>query len=235
MVIFMSNMRLRYRLPLAMIAIMLVVTLTIGSSYAFWKLTKDQSTANIIRTGCFDVKFEEDSNSISLDKAYPVTDAKGLTTAPYTFTLTNTCAMTADYTIYLNVKKLANKIPDNYIKYALTRTGTVVDVTNKSLLSNANKNIDKTLFNTEDTTPPVSDSIETSYMIGGRFNEEEPDSITVTLQKNESVTYHLRLWIDETAIAHDKIDEVTKEVIQEGISGRPFEASIYAIAKSRVS
>ena len=116
----MSNMRLRYRIPLAIIAIMMVVTLSIGSSYALWKVTKEQDVANIITTGCFEVSFIEESNSINLTNTFPITDEKGLTTTPYVFTLKNTCTIDADYTIYLNTLNLTNgktKIADNLIKY----------------------------------------------------------------------------------------------------------------------
>lgn len=173
-------MRLRYRIPLAVIAIMMVVTMFLGSSYALWKVTKYQPTANVIETGCFELTFTEQSSSINLTNAYPITDEKGLKTTPYTFTLKNTCTIDAQYIVYLNTLKTAEtKIDDSLIKYSLLKTGDSISVANP--LSTATLNNDVSSFT-------YDKDLLTSYSL-----------VTGTLAQNEQVQYNLRLWIDESA------------------------------------
>lgn len=174
------RMRLRYRIPLAVIAVMLVITMFLGSSYALWKVTKYQETTNIIETGCFELSFTEQSSSISLKNTYPITDEKGLKTTPYMFTLKNTCTIAADYKVYLNtLETTGTKITDSLIKYSLQKTGDSVAVA--SLLGAATVNSDVTNFT-------YDKNLLTSYELA-----------TGTLQPEDSVQYSLRLWIDESA------------------------------------
>lgn len=173
-------MRLKYRAPLIVIAILMVITAFIGSSYALWKVTKYQTTTNVIETGCFEVTFTEQSSSINLDNTYPISDEKGLKTTPYMFTIKNTCTIDAEYTVYLNtLQSSGTKISDNLIKYALLKTGDSVNVANA--LSTAEVNTDVASFS-------YDKDLLTSYSLA-----------TGTLSQNESAQYSLRLWIDESA------------------------------------
>lgn len=210
----MGNLRLKYRIPLAIIAIMLVVTLSIGSSYALWKVTKEQSVANIITSGCFDVSFIEQSSSINLTNTYPMSDEKGLQTPAYVFTLKNTCTIDADYTIYLNTLNLTsgkNKIADNLIKYSITKTGAVEN--NNVALLNTATTADKTMFNATDFD--ATTAIDTSYSLASGTLKA---SSTKNGTDGGEATYSLRLWIDSSATT--------------AINGQSFEASVYSIART---
>lgn len=173
----MGNMRLRYRIPLAVIAIMMVCTLFLGSSYALWKITKQQKGTNLIETGCFELTFTEQSSSIHLTNTYPISDEKGLKTTPYVFTIKNTCTIDAKYTVYLNALDTGNLIPDNLIKYSLKKSTDAVEVAN--LLTSVPINTDTSAFT-------YAKPLLTSYTLA-----------TGTLRQNESAQYNLRLWIDE--------------------------------------
>lgn len=184
----MGNMRLRYRIPLAVIAIMMVMTLFVGSSYALWKVTKYQESENVIATGCFDVSFIEKTPSINLTDAYPITDVKGRETAPYTFVIENICTTDVKYTVYLNTLAVdtAHKIPDGLIKYYLVEEKDASGTAN--LLNSANKN----------TTDIGSFdyAFDTSYILRegtlkGRSSKDVADG--------GKATFSLRLWIDSTA------------------------------------
>lgn len=173
-------MRLRYRIPLAVIAIMMVITVFLGSSYSLWKITKYQPTANVIETGCFELTFTEQSSSINLTNAYPIKDEKGLKTTPYTFTLKNTCTIDADYIVYLNtLKTTGTKIDDSLIKYSLLKTGDSINVANPLSTASVNSDISSFTYDKE---------LLTSYSLA-----------TGSLAQNEQVQYNLRLWIDESA------------------------------------
>ncbi len=211
----MSNMRLKYRIPLAIIAIMMVVTLSIGSSYALWKVTKEQDVANIITTGCFEVSFIEESNSINLTNTFPITDEKGLTTTPYVFTVKNTCTIDADYTIYLNTLNLTNgkaKIADNLIKYSIVQNG-IVENNNVALLNTAPIENDKALFSVTDFD--ATSAIDTSYKLASGTLRA---SSSKEAGDGESATFSLRLWIDSSATT--------------AINGQVFEGAVYSIART---
>jgi hypothetical protein len=175
-------MRLRYQSALAIIAILILVMLFIGSSYALWKVTKYQNGVNVIETGCFSLSFSEQSSSINLTNAYPISDEKGLKTTPYVFTLTNTCTVDAEYDVYLNALKVLDtesnsiKIDDSLIRYAFGSSTTTTNT-----LSLAKKNDDTSSFSYEK-------NIDSSYVLASG-----------TLKQNESIQYSLRLWIGEDA------------------------------------
>lgn len=209
----MGNMRLRYRIPLAVIAILMVITLTVGSSYALWTVTKSQSTANVINSGCFRIEFLEKSSSINLTNTYPIKDEKGMATTPYKFTVKNTCTIDADYMIYLNTVNLdsnINKISDDLIKYSIIKEGDSTSVAN--LLSSATINSDKALFT--DEVLNAETYFDKSYEIaGGTLAASSSDGGT----DGGEATYYLRLWIDSSATT--------------AINNYNFEAAVYSVAR----
>lgn len=197
-------MRLKYRIPLALIAILIVVTLFIASSYALWKVTIYQETENIIETGCFSLSFEE-ADSINLDNTYPMPNESGMKTKPYQFTIRNTCTVDAKYTIYLNTLAVnGTKLDDSLIKYSLIKTGGAVAVATN--LDSAKTNFDTSHFT-------FDKKILKSYEIGSGTLQ---GSTSETSNDGAFDTYELRLWIDE---------EATNE-----IAGQTFEAGISTIA-----
>lgn len=198
-------MRLKYRIPLAIIAILMVAILFVASSYALWNVTIYQETENIIETGCFSLEFQDVSSSIHLDNTYPITDEKGMKTTPYQFKITNTCTVDAKYTIYLNTLEVdGTKLSDHLIKYSLLKKDGAVAVAMP--LDTAELNLDTSHFT-------FDKKIVKSYEIGsgtlkGKTSETSTDG--------ESATYNLRLWIDESAT--------------NTIAGQTFEAGISTIA-----
>lgn len=202
----MSGLGIKYRVSLAVIAIMLVGCMFIGSSYAYWKVEKVQTNPNIIKTGCFDIEWINESSSINLDKAYPISNAKGLASADkYTFTIHNNCTIAADYNLYLNVLDVSSKIsstikgqiPTDLIMYALQKTtDSYAVVNNLSTCTNSINDIDN--FDNK--------SLITSSRIIGDGH----------LAPGASDSYILRLWINEVATV--------------GINYYRFEADVATIA-----
>lgn len=210
-------MRLRYRIPLAVIAIFMVLTLFMASSYALWKVTIYQETENIIETGCFSIEFQDKSSSINLGNTYPMSDTNGMKTVPYVFTLKNTCTVDANYTLYLNTLEVDGvKLADNLIKYSLVKEGGAVATAQK--LSTATPNIDKSHFT-------YTKNILNSYELGtgslkGKTSEDSDDG--------GAVTYSLRLWIDESG--KNAVRDKAGNIVTPGIDGQTFEAGISTIA-----
>ena len=85
------------------VSLMLIILLGIGISYSMWNISVSQDTNNTAYTECFDLSITNKENNINLDNAYPISNDKGKSLTPYTFTVTNTCDITTQYNINLEV------------------------------------------------------------------------------------------------------------------------------------
>ncbi len=192
----MGNLRLKYRIPLAVIAILMVMTLFMGSSYALWKTTAYQESENRLDTGCFEISFSDQSDSIHLANAYPMEDLSGLRSTPYIFTIKNTCTIDASFTLYLNTFKPvgdATKIADQYIKYALVRMEDDEEVgaaSASSLTTDATSNANFT------QQFENASKISASYEIGGGVIKGKTDTTT---NDGGEAKFALRIWVDRDA------------------------------------
>ncbi|MCI8568271.1 MAG: hypothetical protein HFG48_03020, partial [Bacilli bacterium] len=109
----------------------------------------------------------KDENPINLQEALPITDEDGKKLVPYEFTLTNTCNSYANYQVNLEVLDNTNLENLDYIKVQYEEES-------PNLLT-SNEVVEKTLSNAK-----------SSYKLATGY-----------LEKNEEVTLHLRLWLDE--------------------------------------
>ena len=159
--------------------ILLIVCLIVGVTFAAWLLNFQQSNTNIVNTDCFDITFQENSDAITLNKAYPISDAEGMKSSPYTFTITNQCSSSASYQVNLEVLNTSTLTNANYISV---------------MFGNAAPD----LLSSYSTVTPTLSEAKTSYRL-----------MTGYLDPNGSVTYDLRLWIDEDVTA-DNTDSMNK-------------------------
>lgn len=98
---------------------MLVCTIFVATSYALWSVTVVQNDTNIVATGCFNATLTND-NPIALSNAYPITEASGLETTPYTFTITNTCSIAASYEVSLE-SLATTTLGEEYLRVSLDK------------------------------------------------------------------------------------------------------------------
>ena len=180
-------MRSGYKVTLGILTIMILVTITVGTSYSYYSIASTQDKPNIVNTTCFDVSFSEGSSSINLGATYPMSDTSANNLSPYTFTITNTCTSEnatdpINYAVTLNTLT-ANMptLPLTFLKYRLDETSPSAVTGTSTLLSNA------TVYDLNSSVK-TEQGIDTSYEL-----------ITGTLAPGQSVTYNLRLWIDESA------------------------------------
>ena len=108
------------KIILCILGILLVFSILIGLSYAYWLTTNSQENSNIAKAGCFDTKFIENSDAIKLDSVYPISDSQGTKLTPFSFTIKNTCNYDANYQINLEtlsstlkLKNIRVKLSDN--------------------------------------------------------------------------------------------------------------------------
>jgi len=154
------------------VSICLMILLTIGVSYSYWKSNLVGDEANSINSSCFSLSLSNEENAINLENTYPITSSEGKALVPYTFTITNTCKLTSSYTVNLamdstttlNSKYLAVMLNDN----------------NNKLLSEYDIN----------TIEGYSEAriLDTGY-----------------LASNESKSYSLRIWLDESVTLEDDV------------------------------
>ena len=102
----MKKKNIKYLLILFSIVCLVGLTL-MGVSYSMWNMSVSQDTSNVIATTseCFNIELTNQSNTINLENAYPISNEKGKKLTPFTFTVKNTCDMFLSYTVSLESLK----------------------------------------------------------------------------------------------------------------------------------
>ena len=120
----------------------------IGMSYAYWKFTYTQTDKNVAVSKCLKLEMSNESNAISLENMYPISDEDGRKLTPYSFKITNTCSMSTEYKVNLemlegttlNSKYLASLVNNGDIKllssYDATKTTISGSVESRTLDNN---------------------------------------------------------------------------------------------------
>lgn len=114
------------------VALLGMVALATGTSYAIFTVTKPSKKVQIIETGSVSLKLVEDG-PLELGEAQPMPDDEGKAQTDYfSFSITNTGSTKASYTIQLvddneALKDIANKLDSKYVKVGLTVNGTAMD------------------------------------------------------------------------------------------------------------
>ncbi len=85
------------------IVIVLLLILGIGFSYAWWRYTVIQDKTNVGVSKCFSLELANQANEINLTNMHPITDEEGRKLTPYTFTLKNTCSVSAKYNLNMEM------------------------------------------------------------------------------------------------------------------------------------
>lgn len=146
----------------------LSIFVTSAVTYGFFAPNKTQTGTNTMNSGCFEVTMTDESNSINLTNAYSISDAKGMSSTPYSFTITNTCETVSAYRVLLSTK--SGSFSNSFVNASIDGGAA------KSLAS----------FDTN-TSYPIDEGYGFSYIIGNG-----------TLAKDESATVDVRLWINAT-------------------------------------
>ena len=90
------------QLFVTLFSILGVTIISLGSAYAVFTSVSKSADYNVIKVGTLNIDFGEDSsNTIDLSGQYPMSDEEGLTLTPYTFTITNTGTLSADYEVFI--------------------------------------------------------------------------------------------------------------------------------------
>lgn len=153
----MEKNKSKKKLGLLVLTICLISIVAIGVSYAWWRFTAIQTEKNTAISKCLKLELTNESDVISITNMYPITDEEGRKLTPYTFTLTNTCTVSAAYKLNmemlegttLNSKYIAVTVNDGNINLlsGFDEATTVIDNSTESrtldtgvLIPNGSKN-----------------------------------------------------------------------------------------------
>ncbi len=165
--------------------IVLGLFIIIGTSYALWQITLQQTDTNVITTGCLKLTLTEETDAINLASVSPTSDEDGKKLTPYTFTIENTCTTDTNYVINLETTSTGDKIlADNYVK--------------AHLISNTDQLfLDKLLEKHINEEKVITDATSAYKLYQG------------TLENKEKKQFSLRLWLDEDTEAVDSVMNAT--------------------------
>ena len=93
----------RKKVGLLILSFCLIGIAIIKVSYAWWRFTAIQDKTNVGISKCFELELSNESDAINLTNTYPITDEEGRKLTPYTFTLTNTCTLSAEYKLNMEM------------------------------------------------------------------------------------------------------------------------------------
>ena len=165
------------------VTLLIVVICLIGVSYAFFTLYLRQSEENTITSlSCFSTTFTEETNAITLEKTYAVTETEGMSYSPFTFKIKNNCTDTIY--AYITIDSLnegtSTNLDSSHVRYNLSTKGTT-DGTSATLKPSSTKKLDNG---------------HNGYVIK-----------TLALGSNEELEYDLRLWVDEKTTADEGLSK----------------------------
>lgn len=184
----------------ALIALILGLILAFSlSSYAWLSATNGSDKISTLTSGNLSLNLA-DTKSLTLSNSYPLSDAKGLASDPYTFTIKNTGTIASSYVVYLKDNALSDgktRIADNKVKYSLIK----------------NKNV---------TTGAKLLSTLASVDGKGRV------LATGTIDPDETINFDVRIWIDEAAESEVEGTSFSAKISMEGeqLSVTPNEPNI---------
>ena len=179
------------------ISLVLIILFSIGVSYSLWNISVSQDTTNLAESKCFDLSISNQENSINLDNAYPISNEKGKSLTPYTFTVINTCDITAEYSVNLEVLNNST-LSSKFIDVMLENN----DIKEINLLSNFDN----------------ADKVNTSSI-------ESRKLTTGILKSGQSKDYSLRLWIDYNTTLEDLNNEIKTFKSKIVVVGKPINFS----------
>ena len=179
---------------LLVIAIVLILVVIIGTTYAWLSITKNSEIVNKITAGNLELTLDDTtSEGIKLTKEIPRSYQQGMTTKEYTFTLTNKSS-TSSYT--LSLKDLDTYTNDNNQEVTIADEDRLADSKVRYIL----------LKDGEEAVASKSKILTSRVIDSG------------TIEKGKTITYSLRIWIDSTAGDNNTEEEVMGKVFNAQLS-----------------
>ena len=178
------------------LGVLVAIVLTLGITYAYWRLTREQTNENVVTTACLDVDIESEQADINLPKAYPISDKDAENLVPFKFTIHNKCEDNASYQINLesmNREEIleTQRLNPKYLKFKLNE----VDQNGITRLLTGGKEEDTT-----SVTPTITNAYDAHKLMSGYI---EPSG---------SKSFEFRLWMDSETTA-EEIESMNKTFV----------------------
>ncbi len=157
------------KIILIIVIICLIGLVGLGISYAYWKFTYMQTDNNIAISKCLKLDVTNEKNEINLNNMYPISDEDGRKLTPYSFKITNTCSMSTEYKINLEMLE-----------------GTTLN--SKYLASLVNNGDIKLLSSYDTTKTTISGSVESRTLDTSVLTPRASKEYSISLWMDKSVT-----------------------------------------------
>ena len=157
------------KIGLVILSLCLIGIVAIGISYAWWRFTAIQDKTNVGISKCFELELSNESDAINLTNTYPITDEEGRKLTPYTFTLTNTCTLSAEYK--LNMEMLEGTTLNSKYVAVMVNNGAI-----------------KLLSTYDESTTSIDGSTESRTLDTGILGPNGSKNYSVSLWMDKSVT-----------------------------------------------
>src|SRR5574344_1125266 len=163
--------------------LIITILIMIGFTYAYYRKTVTQASPNTGATlTCLNTTLTDKTSAINIVEAISISDAEGLTTDPYTFTITNNCSTYVKASINLEVLSTST-FDSSHIRVALVGEG--VTPTTSSILSS-------------NQTATATISGATSYTI----------KTNIILGPNSNKSFDLRAWVDKDTTLEQGMNKI---------------------------
>ncbi len=157
------------KIGIVVLSLCLIGIVAIGVSYAWWRFTAMQTGENTAISKCLKLELSNESEAINIANMYPITDEEGKKLTPYTFTLTNTCTVSAEYK--LNMEMLEGTTLNSKYVAVMVNDGDI------NLLSSY-----------DETTTVIGNSTESRILDTGILGPNSSKDYSVSLWMDKSVT-----------------------------------------------
>lgn len=162
-------LRNKKKIILTILVVCLIGLVGISVSYAYWRFTYMQTDKNIAVSKCLKLEMTNEKDEINLSNMYPISDEAGRSLTPYSFKITNTCSMSAEYSV--NLEMLEGTTMNSKYLAILVNNGDI------KLLST---------FNEAKTT--ISGSTESRILDTGILTPGASKEYSISLWMDKSVT-----------------------------------------------
>lgn len=174
----MEQKRPKRKIMLQVIALSLLLLAILMGTYAWWTTTKKQTNRNVVGTACLDITFSNETGDIDLPNMYPISESEmsnDTNYPPYSFTITNTCETSVNYTVALESIEDDEVESTDYLAYNYVR----LKLDNKT----------SSLYSALDVLP---NDEEDDYTI-----RDTKELESRSLAGGASRTHTLKIWLDE--------------------------------------
>lgn len=188
------NKKNRKTLVVSILAVLFLIILTVGTTYAIFTYVGRGQTDNIIKTGEISFLYTENGNSgngISITNAFPISDEDGKKQfgdyRVFEFSITGKTSSSADISYELTAKKISSNsdLPDNFVKLYLTDYNGIDESFIASTYDDEKSRV-LTFADLKKSTHETSDPEKTLY-----------DGIIPRGTNNYEKIFRLRMWLND--------------------------------------